>query len=72
MMMIFTNRVIQLSSFVEQLIPLLTRSSLKEGYMEKTGPKVGVSYICMQYAIFFIYIYIYIYIYCIYIFVHVV
>lgn len=32
-----------------QLLPLLTRSSLKEGFMEKTGPKVGlvaISAIC--------------------------
>lgn len=30
-------------SVLSQLVPKLSRNYLKEGYMEKTGPKVGES-----------------------------
>lgn len=43
------------SSVLPQLVPKLSRNYLKEGYMEKTGPKVGAkqqaSEACLRSAI---------------------
>lgn len=37
-------------SLFPQLVPLITRKYLKQGFMEKTGPKVPSTTLCGTYA----------------------